>query len=165
MIFKMDSQHGLKPVILFQMSDQANKGIHWHKSIFNNKCPRCTEGAFWPSSNPYTNFFKNKGAVYTHCDKCGLRYERETGFWYGAMYVSYAIGVAIFVAAWVATNVLLPEGYSFIKQLLMILAAIVILAPVNYYLSRLIWINLFIHYNPEKKDSERVGVPPEKTTR
>lgn len=95
----------------------------------------------------------NGGNVYSHCDHCGLKYEKENGFWYGSMYVSYAIGVATIVAFWVATLVLFEE-MALGLQLGIIVGAIILLAPFNYWLSRLFWINFFVGFDPSAQKSE-----------
>lgn len=79
------------------------------------------------------------------CPVCEQKYEPETGFFYGAMYVSYALGVAEFVTIWVAYNVLSSEVNVGIL-ISMVLGALVVLFPVNFRLARLVWINLFIKY-------------------
>ena len=38
------------------------------------------------------------------CSKCNTKYRIEPSFFYGAMYVSYAVGIAFAVAAFVITN-------------------------------------------------------------
>ena len=128
-------------------------------SIFRNKCPRCHEGQFWKTNNPYTNMLINGGEMHSNCSACNLKYEKEVGFWYGAMYVSYAIGIAIFVAFWIATHILLPlffpEGYSVFLQIGIVVAGIVLLAPINWFLSRLIWINFFVKYH--RKDNSELS--------
>ena len=48
------------------------------------------------------------GDVKKECDVCHLKYEREPGFYYGAMYVSYALGVALFVTVWTSCNIWFP---------------------------------------------------------
>ena len=64
-------------------------------SIIYNLCPKCHSSPFWPSSNPYKNIIiKNKGDI-GFCKKCNLKYEMEPGFWFGAMYISYAISIFI----------------------------------------------------------------------
>lgn len=57
------------------------------------KCPDCRKGDLFVSSNPYN--FKEMLTMNVHCEYCGLYYEKEPGFWTGAMYVSYGIIVAI----------------------------------------------------------------------
>ena len=64
-------------------------------SIFFNKCPRCNKGKFWKSNNPYYNLFLNGGENHSHCLNCDLKFEIEPGFFYGAMYISYGLGIGI----------------------------------------------------------------------
>lgn len=116
-------------------------------SIFNNKCPKCHEGAYYESSNPYK--FSKLGDMPDSCSVCGQSYRMETGFYFGAAYVSYGIGVAIFVAIWVATTVLFPD-ISIHIQVISIVVVLVVLFPVNFWLSRIIWINLFVKYDQSK---------------
>jgi hypothetical protein len=91
------------------------------------------------------------------CKVCGEKYEREPGFYFGAMFVSYALNVAWFVTAWVATLVLIPEEDNIILIASIIIGFGLLMAPLTYRLSRLIWINFFVHYEPfiaEKKRGE-----------
>ncbi|MDC0338093.1 DUF983 domain-containing protein [Flavobacteriales bacterium] len=112
-------------------------------SILNFKCPRCHKGEFLESRNVYN--LKQAGNLREKCDRCNLKYSREPGFYFGAMFVSYALGVALFVAIWVATAVLYP-AYSSELLLGIIIGAIIILGPYMYALSKIIWANLFFHY-------------------
>jgi uncharacterized protein (DUF983 family) len=112
-------------------------------SILKNKCPQCHEGDFFKYSNAYN--LKNMSKMPDNCSVCHQKYEPETGFYYGAMYVSYAIGVATFVTVWVATSVLAPEMEA-LGIIALMLIAIFIMAPLSYRLSRRVWINLFVKY-------------------
>ena len=111
------------------------------KSIFTFKCPQCLKGEFFESRNPYN--LKKMGNVRECCSECGLKYEREVGFFYGAMYVSYALGVALFVSLWVATEILYPN-YSTGFLIGLIISATIGFAPLLYAFSKIIWINLFV---------------------
>lgn len=114
-------------------------------SIFNNKCPQCHEGEFLISS---AYDIKNAGKINEHCSHCGLKYEKEPGFFYGSMYVSYALQVAIFVTLWTSFNLFFPN-LSTGWQLTTILSASILLSPYIYALSKIVWINFFISF---KKD-------------
>ncbi|MBK9191840.1 MAG: DUF983 domain-containing protein [Crocinitomicaceae bacterium] len=116
-------------------------------SILNNKCPVCHEGDFFITGKAYD--LKNFGKNHTRCSHCGHKYEMETGFFYGAMYVSYALAVAFSVAIFVAIAVLFPASPYYV-YIAAILTGIVVLMPITFRLSRLIWMNLFYHYQPEK---------------
>ena len=50
------------------------------------RCPRCLEGKVWRS------FL----TMYERCPVCGLVFEREPGYFTGAMVVSYALAVPTF---------------------------------------------------------------------
>ena len=75
----------------------------------------------------------------------------EQGFWYGAMYISYAYGVAIAVPVMVILSFFTElEIYeiSFIVMLILILAM-----PLLFRYSRSVWLHIFVRYdksNPKK---------------
>jgi len=106
------------------------------------KCPRCQEGDFF-IAHPYN--LRRAGDTHQKCPQCGLKYAKEPGFYYGAMYVSYALGVALFVTLWVSFN-LFFEAMNVFVQLAIISAAFLVLAPYMYALSKIIWANLFIKF-------------------
>lgn len=111
------------------------------------KCPRCQEGDFFVS-HPYN--LKKAGEIHANCSNCGLKYAKEPGFYYGAMYVSYAIGVAIFVALWVSFNLFFEQVDVFV-QIGIIAITFLLLGPYIYALSKIIWANLFIKYEKRSK--------------
>ncbi len=114
-------------------------------SIFKSRCPRCQEGDFFVST-PYD--LKRMGDIHVHCNICGLKYAKEPGFYYGAMYVAYALGVALFVTLWVSFNLFIPS-LSTGWQIAIIIFATIILAPYLYALSKIIWANMFIKYDQD----------------
>ena len=116
-------------------------------SILFNKCPKCHIGSFWATNNPFINMFFSNKYTCEKCKNCSLTYELETGFWYGSMYVSYAISVAVMVLFWSLTNFFFPLIFVF-YEILIIVFAILLISPLNYHFSRLIWINFFVKYIP-----------------
>lgn len=46
-----------------------------------NKCARCHSGKIFENNNPYS--FKNALIMNESCSECGLKYEREPGFFMG----------------------------------------------------------------------------------
>ena len=116
-------------------------------SVFFNKCPRCKKGNFWKSNNPYYNLFINDGKNHSNCLNCDLKFEIEPGFFYGAMYVSYglAIGLGSII---LIISLAVFQMRNILTLSLIIGLSILILAPVNYFLSRLIWLNAFIDSKP-----------------
>lgn len=115
-------------------------------SIFKYKCPRCHQGEFFESRNPYN--LKKAGNIRETCSHCDLKYSPEPGFYYGAMYVSYALGIAMFVAVWVALMVLYP-AYTPMLLISLLFVSLIVLGPYLYALSKIVWANLFFHYEEE----------------
>jgi uncharacterized protein (DUF983 family) len=114
-------------------------------SIFTGSCPKCHSKSMYKRSNPY-----NITAVYDmheRCSVCQTKYKIEPSFFYGAMYVSYGLGVAIAVAAFIISFVFL--GSSMATAFFSIMGALVLLMPLNMRLARNIWINFFITYDPD----------------
>lgn len=70
----------------------------------------------------------------------------ETGFYFGAMFVSYALNVALMVTLWIAIEVLAPDNLPLMYFLLGIIVPSVLLVPLTFRLARLIWINIFVRY-------------------
>ncbi len=83
-----------------------------------------------------------------HCDYCELPFMPEPGYYYGAMYVSYAFTVAISVAVGVAYYVLFGEfkALTYLIALTIVLAG---LSPWTFRTSRAIWLNFFVKFNKD----------------
>lgn len=110
-------------------------------SIFKNKCPKCHEGDFF-KHNLSLNF-KNNLQTNESCSNCGLKYMIEPSFFYGAMYVSYALTVAMAVVIFVICSFL---DRDLVTILVAIVVGLLLSMPWIMRLSRLLYINLFIHY-------------------
>lgn len=111
-------------------------------SIINFKCPFCHEGQFF-LEHPYN--LRRAGDLLERCPSCQRKYSIEPGFYFGAMYVSYAITVAVAVSIWVAILVLAPE-MALHWQVALIGVVLVLGGPFFYALSKIIWANLFFSY-------------------
>jgi hypothetical protein len=131
-------------------------------SIFTNTCPRCQTGAFFKTNNPYK--LKMFDKLNDACPYCKESFTREPGFYIGSMYVSYALSVALMVAAFVGFVIILDFDMNYVLGGLLL--SYVILIPVMFRLARLIWINIFVKYDPvrakmaqELKASKKVELP------
>jgi uncharacterized protein (DUF983 family) len=119
-------------------------------SILFNKCPRCHTGNFFKGKHPYD--FKHFGKMNSTCSVCGEGFERESGYYLGAMYVSYAIDIALGVGLFLLTvPILKMDTLTF---LFIFLGAVLILFPVIFWLSRLIWINFFVKFDKDLMKKE-----------
>lgn len=111
------------------------------------KCPRCQEGDLFDNKNPYNP--KTTLVMNDNCSNCGLRFNIETGFFYGAMYVSYGLTVAISVAVYVIANLFFDPTVA--QNLIAIFVALFLMGPIVFRLSRALWLNLFVKYNPQAR--------------
>lgn len=94
-----------------------------------------------------------------HCEKCGLKFNKEPGFFYGAMYVGYSLSVAYLVAFYIAMVVLIGD-FKVEMYFLFGIGSLVLLTPVVFKLSRSLWIAMFVNYEPayiEKWEKETEG--------
>lgn len=73
------------------------------------------------------------------CPSCGLKYEREPGYFVGAMYVSYALALALGVPLAVVLMVL--WGFSAYQCVLAIAVMASLMAPLLFRYSRVIWMH------------------------
>jgi len=113
------------------------------KSIFTFKCPRCHEGNMFPAGTFYSpTKFSNMNK---YCSCCGQDFEPEPGYYYGAMYVSFAISTAIFLGVLFVLYFLVEE-ITFMMVLTAVLVITIGLLPLTFRLSRALWINIFVHY-------------------
>lgn len=114
-------------------------------SILTGSCPKCQEESMYVVKNPYKLSTVYK--MYERCGHCGLRYEIEPSFFYGAMYVSYGVSIAFGVAFFIITNYLLKV--DLVTSFITIMVGLILLMPVIARLSRNIYINLFVSYDKE----------------
>jgi hypothetical protein len=66
------------------------------------------------------------------------------------MYVSYALGVALFVTIWASCN-LFFDNVGVWTQIGLIVFFSIVLSPYLFALSKIIWANFFIHYKADAK--------------
>ncbi|TVZ27048.1 uncharacterized protein DUF983 [Gillisia sp. Hel_I_86] len=111
-------------------------------SIFKGTCPVCQKESMYKESNPYkiTRIFD----MYERCSYCQTKYKMEPSFFFGAMYVSYALGVAVSVGAFIIAYVFIGGGLM--TTFFAITLTLIVLMPIILRLSRNIWINMFLSY-------------------
>lgn len=112
-------------------------------SILTGTCPRCQNEKMYVNPNPYvlTDVFK----MHEHCGHCGQKYKIEPSFFYGAMYVSYGVGIAFGVAAFLVSYFIFKSNLKI--AFVAIIATLVVFMPIIMRVSRNIWINIFVDYD------------------
>lgn len=112
------------------------------------RCPQCREGKMF--KYPFWRVDKFS-EMNSNCPVCGLKYEVEPGFWFGAMFVSYANTIAMLVILGVSIFYLFndpPVLYYIIPVTLVSLLTV----PFNFRISRVVFLYLFgfVKYRPLK---------------
>lgn len=108
-------------------------------AIINARCPQCHEGRLFKFK--FWNVFKFT-QMHEHCPKCNLRYEIEPGFFFGAMYVSYAFTVGIMLVGGVVIFNFFndPPALGYVVPITVIS---LIMVPFNFRMARVLFIHLF----------------------
>lgn len=118
-------------------------------SILKGTCPVCHQEVMYIEKNPYKLMSTLK--MHERCKHCNTKYKIEPSFFYGAMYVSYPVGLTFagvaFVLSYSVFNLDLIYTYA------IIVIVMFILLPIILRVSRNIWINLFMSYEKTKKDN------------
>ncbi len=122
----------------------------WH-GFTHAKCPRCRVGKVFSGA---TYGLKTQ-KMNEFCDHCGLKFEREPGYFYVAMFVSYAFNVAEMITVSVAAYILgLQLEYENLWLFVsMLFLTTVVFAPFNYRYSRMVllyWLSPGLHYEPDR---------------
>jgi predicted benzoate:H+ symporter BenE len=92
------------------------------------------------------------------CPHCGMVFEREPGYFYVAMLVSYAMFVAEMVTLAVAIHVLTGSSNPWL-YVLIIISVGVLLSPFNFRYSRVMllhWLTPGLHYQPETSGDKQI---------
>lgn len=84
------------------------------------------------------------------CPGCGLHFDREPGYFLGAMYVSYGLGVAFIVTAgailWILTR------WRVEKVAIWAILLFLPFTPMLTFFSRVLWIYIDQAIDPETRD-------------
>ena len=101
--------------------------------------------------DPHSYHLRQTAVMHRNCPACGLDFIPEPGYYYGAMYVSYAFTIAVGVSVFVANYVLYWAGIYWYLGLLT--AVLLIMAPWTFRTARVIWLGFFQRFNPEIRAS------------
>ena len=113
-------------------------------SILHMKCPKCHEGDLFETGS---FSFKRSFDMPKHCPKCGQKYFLEPGFYYGAMFVSYFL-TGMYCLVFVGL-LMLAFGVSWQHAFIFLLLTIALLFVWIFRISRTIWINVNVRYDPK----------------
>ncbi len=101
------------------------------ESVVRQRCPRCHQG----------RMFSGWVRMYAVCPVCRYAFEREPGYFVGAMYVSYGLAVPTLVLLAFLVHRFLP-GWSDLQLLATAAFLFLPLIPAIFRYSRVIWAHL-----------------------
>ena len=80
------------------------------------------------------------------CPHCNFKFEKEPGYFFGAMYVNYGLTVAESIATYIIAQFFFEETFDF--RIIPIIAFVIIaMASFNIRFSRILWIYMFRNYS------------------
>lgn len=109
------------------------------RAILRQRCPECGVG----------RVFAGPTRMNEHCPACGYRFEPEPGYFTGAMYFSYALGIPILAAAVLAGKLWLVPSWPLHWVLLAAWVAFLPLVPAVFRYSRVLFIHFDRFFDPE----------------
>lgn len=104
--------------------------------IVSNRCPRCKSGHVFKSNNLFSY---KKVEMHKKCPQCELNFTKEPGFYWGSMYVSYALAMGEGALAYLICRLLGTDKFDPLN-LWIIIATMLVFSPYNYRLARLVWL-------------------------
>jgi uncharacterized protein (DUF983 family) len=114
------------------------------------RCPRCGAG----------HLFHRWFDIVDDCPGCGLHFEREPGYWTGALAVNIGFVAAVFaVVLVVALAFTIPDVP--VVEILVVLVPLMIVLPIAFYpFSKTIWMAvdraLLQHLDPRERLDEQI---------
>jgi hypothetical protein len=86
--------------------------------------------------------------MFEQCPVCDLRFERESGYFLGAMYISFVLG--LLVVAVIAVMLWVVTGWGLTKNTAWALVLFLPLAPAITLFARVLWIYLDQTVDPDR---------------
>ena len=113
------------------------------KAVLSKKCPRCQKGKIYGKVN-----LLQYGKMNTSCPHCDLRFDREPGYFTGAMYVSYGMAVGQAILTFALCQPFLDSAFDPIV-IPFVVGVLILMAGFNFTYSRVLWLYMF---TPKVKD-------------
>src|SRR5947208_16819191 len=116
------------------------------RAIIRQRCPVCLQGAM----------FRGRFEMNPTWPVCGHRFERESGFFQGAMYVSYGIGIVYIGVLAILPNAFLVPRIGVVPPAACIVAIHLACVPAVFRYSRVSWAHLTVG-SPRPSSARHTG--------
>ncbi len=132
-------------LLFCKLNQTAMKKIGLLPALVQHRCPQCRQTVLY--KNSAFNLL-NYAAMHEKCTHCGLKFEVEPGFFYGAMYFSYAFSIATIVISFFCVYFLLANPPLWV-YLTVICSILVLTMPMSFRYSRTLMLHFFggVAYN------------------
>jgi len=107
-------------------------------NVLREKCPHCGEGHVYEQNRNLLQLPVMKES----CETCHYKFDREPGYFIGAMYLSYGLAVAEGIITFLICHFGFPQMETIWKPV-MIMLVILLLGKKNFKLSRVIYMHIF----------------------
>ena len=97
--------------------------------IIFGRCPRCHNGLI----------FRSVWRMNADCPSCTLQFEREYGYFLMSIFIAYLIDLVIMLPAGIW---LFRQRYPVFNSVLMLLLILVVITPLSFRYSRIIWLHI-----------------------
>ena len=108
------------------------------RAVLRQRCPACLQG----------KMFSGRFTMNATCPVCGHRFEREQGFFQGAMYVSWVLGVVYLGALGILSQLLLVPRIGIVWAVACVVLVHLLCIPIVFRYSRVIWAHLNVGTKP-----------------
>ncbi len=110
--------------------------------LLKSECPNCHKGKIFDKQSVFTFGFPKMNK---ECSHCHVRFNKEPGYFFGAMYMNYMLNVAEGILIYALVRPFFDEPFD-LRIFPIIAGVLVSLTFVNIRLSRLLWIYMFKNY-------------------
>ncbi len=108
-------------------------------AIWGLKCPACRQGNLFKPVNKFLDLFE----MHDNCPNCEQKYEIEIGFYWGAMYVAYALSSAVAMGS--TLLFMFVFDLSMMTSFVLMFLLVMLLSPSIFRLARSIWLHAFVN--------------------
>lgn len=115
-------------------------------AILRQRCPRCRRG----------RMFHSPLGMHSHCPECDLDFEREEGYYTGAMVTNYVMATVLIMPLWL---VMVLTGMDFWMSIGVVAVLLVVLVPVFFRISRAIWLHVDFSLDAGTRDHSSTTPP------
>ena len=126
----------------FKIADVTSGNASTALGVFRQLCPRCRAGRIFRRS---VFLFPS---MHERCPVCDLKFEREEGYFLGAMYIGYLLALGTIAA--LAVLLWWLFGWTFNKTVIVAVLLFLPLAPTLTVMSRVLWIYLDQTFDPDR---------------